>query len=329
MFDHMPESVEIVEVGPRDGLQNEQTCLSPSERAQFIRKLTDTGLTHIEAGSFVNPKRVPQLANSNEVFSQLDKSHTHVVYSALVPNEKGLQAAIESGCKTIAIFTGASETFCKKNINASIKESFDRFTPVITEAKVQNISVRGYLSCIAGCPFEGEVSPHKVIDLTWQLLEAGCYQVSLGDTIGTASPKQIQSILIALTEPIRQGKIAVHFHDTYGQAITNIFAALQLGVQVIDSSVAGLGGCPFAAARLQSLASQNDNQNNVCQNNNSKKSSGQNKVSLSPGNVATEDVLYLLEGLGIHTGVNRDHVIDVGHWVCQKLQRPNQAKSVI
>ncbi|CAM3528401.1 hydroxymethylglutaryl-CoA lyase [Parendozoicomonas haliclonae] len=273
----LPDSVRLVEVSPRDGLQNQQQILSPEQRVELIRRLQASGLTRIEAGSFVSAERVPAMRDTDQVLAALP-AVPGVRYSVLTPNIKGLDAALQAGAGEVAVFTGASETFTRKNIQCSITDSLNRFAPVVDKAKEHNIPVRGYLSCTMGCPYEGEIPLTDVVTLATELFQMGCYEISLGDTIGTGNPARVQELINLLQPSIPLDALAVHFHDTYGQALTNIYAALNAGVRVIDSAVAGLGGCPYAKG--------------------------------ASGNVATEDVLYLLNGLGIETGVDMDKLLE-------------------
>ena len=293
MIGKLTPTVNIYEVGPRDGLQNEKNLVSVEDKVELINQLSNTGLTVIEAGSFVSPKWVPQMASSDEVFNQIDRAKG-ITYSALTPNLKGLDAAIESGADEVAIFGAASESFSQKNINCSIGESIERFLPVIEKAKAHNIPVRGYVSCVVGCPYEGAIDPLKVADVSKKLFELGCYQISLGDTIGVGTPLSITTMIDAVSNHVPIKHLAIHCHDTYGQAIANIYAALQCGITTIDSSVAGLGGCPYAKG--------------------------------ASGNVATEDVIYLLDGLGIESGVDLEKIISIGNTISQTLGRDNQSK---
>jgi len=282
-----PKKVKIVEVGPRDGLQNEPKPVPVGVRISLIEDLADTGLTVIEAGSFVSPKWVPQMAASDEVFKGIDKKD-NISYPVLVPNLKGLQKALQVGVKEIAIFSSASETFCQKNIHCSIDESIDRYTEVTEKALTENLKVRGYISCVLGCPYEGEVALNKVADIAHQLNKMGCYEVSLGDTIGIGTPLKAQAMVNSVAKNVEIDQLAVHFHNTYGQALANIYAVLQLGISVIDSSVSGLGGCPYADG--------------------------------ATGNVATEEVVYMLNGMGIETGVNMEKLLDVGRYISEVLK---------
>jgi len=289
----LPKTVKIVEVGPRDGLQNEKQLINCEDKVELINMLADAGMSHIESGSFVSPKWVPQMATSTDVFNTI-KRKNNVSYMALTPNMKGFEAAVKANVSEIAIFGAASESFSQKNINCSIEESLARFTPIMDAAKAKNIPVRGYVSCVVGCPYEGEISPEKVADVAEKLFNMGCYEVSLGDTIGVGTAASVQKMLQAVIARIPVDKLAVHFHDTYGQALTNIYTALQQGVSVIDSSVAGLGGCPYAKG--------------------------------ASGNVATEDVLYLLNGLDISTGISLDKVLEAGWFIAEKLGKPVNSK---
>ena len=289
----LPKHVRIVEVGPRDGLQNETQLISPATKVEFIERLANTGLTYIEAGSFVNPKWVPQMADSEQIFSAIDRK-SHITYAALTPNIKGFERAMAAGVKEVAIFTAASESFSQKNINCSIAESIDRFAPVMAAAKENAVPVRAYVSCVVGCPYEGDIEPAAVAHVSAQLLAMGCYEVSLGDTIGVGTPQSICQLLEVVGKDVSIDHLAVHLHDTYGQALANIYAALQMGVTVIDSSIAGLGGCPYAPG--------------------------------ASGNVATEDLVYMLNGLSIDCGVDLAKLIAVGNWISETLQRHNHSK---
>jgi isopropylmalate/homocitrate/citramalate synthase len=289
----IPRRVKIVEVGPRDGLQNENAKLDVETRVALIGRLRDCGLKTIEAGSFVNPAWVPQMANSGDVVKQLvtDKTAT---YPVLVPNLRGLDDAIASGAREIAVFAAASETFSQKNINCSVRQSIERFSEVIEKALAVDIKIRGYISCVMGCPYEGDIDPVAVADLARQLKDLGCYEISLGDTIGTGTPRQTRSLVEQVSADVAIDSLAVHFHDTYGQALANIYCALESGISVVDSSVAGLGGCPYAKG--------------------------------ASGNVATEDVVYMLNGLGIDHGVDLDKLVETGRFICKLLQRPVMSK---
>ena len=285
----IPESVRIVEVGPRDGLQNEPKALGVSDRVAFIRDLAQCGLRHIEAGSFVREDRVPQMAETNRVLAQLDRD-AGIGYPVLVPNMRGLENALDAGAREIAVFAAASETFSLRNINCSIAQSLERFSAVAEKASSHGIRVRGYISCVLGCPYESAVPPGSVLEVAKRLSDMGCYEISLGDTIGTGTPNATLTLIETVASEIPLDNLAVHFHDTYGQALSNILIALQAGVSVIDSSVAGLGGCPYARG--------------------------------ASGNVATEDVVYMLDGMGIRHGVDLDLLITAGRAVCALLDRP-------
>jgi hydroxymethylglutaryl-CoA lyase len=289
----LPKKVKIVEVSPRDGLQNEAKIIPTEIKIEFINRLSETGLHDIETTSFVSPKWIPQLADSHEVFSRIKKM-PGINYSALVPNLRGLQAAIRAGVREIAVFCAATKTFSKKNINCSIEQSFLRFAEVIPIAHKHNIKVRGYISCALGCPYEGKVDVNVVADIAERLYKLGCYEISLGDTIGVGTPLQSQALISVIVKKIPRKNIAVHFHDTYGQALANIFAVLQQGIAIIDSSVAGIGGCPYAKS--------------------------------ATGNVASEDVIYLLQGLGIATGVDLYKLCEVGLFISHCLGRSTQSK---
>lgn len=295
MFDRapLPKSVKIVEVGPRDGLQNEKQLISLQAKIQLIDDLALAGLKFIETGSFVSPKWVPQMADSTAVFEKLIR-RPGVCYSALTPNLKGFEAALLANADEVAIFGSASESFSQKNINCSIEESLHRFNPLVELATQKGIRVRAYVSCVLGCPYEGNVSPTKVATLAKALIDMGCYEVSLGDTIGVGTPTKTAELLEAILPHVAKDKLAVHFHDTYGQALANILIALQYGINVVDSSVAGLGGCPYAAG--------------------------------AAGNVATEDVVYMLNGMNIQTGIDLDKLSQAGNKIMQYLERSSQSK---
>jgi hydroxymethylglutaryl-CoA lyase len=283
-----PDQVKIVEVGPRDGLQNESVTVPAEIKVQLVEKLADAGLRVIESGAFVSPKWVPQMATSGEVYRQISK-RDGVSYPALVPNLKGLELAHAAGVREIALFAAATETFSQKNTNCSIAESIERFNAVIDEAQRLDIKVRGYVSCVLGCPYEGEVSADTVSMITEKLFAKGCYEVSLGDTIGVGTASQARALVDKLARVVPVERLAAHFHDTYGQALANIHAVLQSGISVIDCSVAGLGGCPYAKG--------------------------------ATGNVATEDVVYMLHGMGIATGVDMDKLLDAGRFISDFLGR--------
>jgi len=284
----LPEQVKIVEVGPRDGLQNESVTVPAEIKVQLVEKLADAGLPVIEVGAFVSPKWVPQMATSSDVFQQIDKRNG-VSYPMLVPNLKGLQLAHAAGVQEIALFAATTETFSQKNTNCSIAESIDRFNAVIDAALGLDIKVRGYISCVLGCPYEGEVSMDTVLMLAEKMFDRGCYEVSLGDTIGVGTAGQAQALVEKLARHLPVHQLAAHFHDTYGQALANIHAVLQCGISVIDSSVAGLGGCPYAKG--------------------------------ATGNVATEDVVYMLRGMGIDSGVDMDKLLEAGQFISDFLGR--------
>lgn len=288
----LPESVTIVEVGARDGLQNEKS-VSTQAKVDLINNLSVSGLKHIEAGSFVSAKWVPQMADSYEVMSAINREPS-VIYSALTPNLIGFEKALRANANQVAVFTSASQGFCYHNINCSIEESIERFAPVIAQAKAKNIPVRGYLSCVVDCPYDGPTHPNNVAKVAKALLDLGCYEISLGDTIGTSTPVKVARMLEAVMDQVPLNQLAVHFHDTWGQALANIYQALQMGISVVDSSVAGLGGCPYAHG--------------------------------SSGNVATEDVLYLCEGLNIHTGVDLQQVARAGWQISDELKRQPTSK---
>ncbi|HEX8989989.1 MAG TPA: hydroxymethylglutaryl-CoA lyase [Rhodocyclaceae bacterium] len=289
----LPRRVKIVEVGPRDGLQNEKQSVATETKLGLIARLADAGLKTVEATAFVSPKWVPQMADAAEVMKRLER-RAGVSYPVLVPNEKGLEAALAAGATEIAVFGAASEAFSQKNINCSIAESLARFKPVVEAAKKADVLVRGYVSCVLGCPYQGEVTPKAVADVAWALFEMGCYEISLGDTIGVGTPGATREMIETVGKRVPLKKLAGHFHDTYGMAIANIFAAMETGVAVFDSSVAGLGGCPYAAG--------------------------------ASGNVATEDVVWLMRGLGIDTGVDLDKLVDAGAWISAQLGRETGSK---
>jgi hydroxymethylglutaryl-CoA lyase len=286
-------AVRIVEVGPRDGLQNEPTPVSVQARIALIEGLVEAGVKTVESGSFVSPKWVPQMADTAAVLAGL-KRKAGVRYPVLVPNLQGLEAAEAAGAKDISIFAAASESFSKKNINCSIAESLDRFRPVAARALEQERRLRGYVSCVLGCPYEGEIAPEAVARVSKALFEMGCEEISLGDTVGTGTPLKAKRMIEAVAKHVPMKQLAVHFHDTYGQALANILATLEMGVAVVDSSVAGLGGCPYAKG--------------------------------ASGNVATEDVVYMLNGMGISTGVDIDRLAKVGRGVLQQLGRAPASK---
>lgn len=274
--------VRIVEVGPRDGLQNERAIVPPKTKIELINRLARTGLKTIEATSFVNPEWIPQLADAEQVYPAIDKQ-PGVTYPVLVPNLQGYERARAVGAEDIAVFTAASEAFDRKNINASIDESLQRFEPVMERAKADGVRVRGYVSTVLGCPYQGEVPVRDVVRVAKRLYQLGCYEISLGDTIGVGTPSKARAMLEAVAQEVPMDALAVHFHNTYGMALANILACLEAGVRVVDSSVSGAGGCPYARG--------------------------------ATGNVASEDVTYMLHGMGMHTGIDLDRLVDVGIWL--------------
>ena len=290
----IPDRVKLVEVGPRDGLQNESAIVPTATKVELIDRLSRTGLDVIEAGSFVSPKWAPQMADTADVLARIERA-PGVSYPVLVPNLKGLEAARAAGAEEVAVFTAASETFARKNINCSIEESLERYAAVSAAAAASQIRVRGYISCVLGCPYEGEVPFERVADVAERLLKLGCYEISLGDTIGAGTPAKTQAMLDAVAARVPRDSLAVHFHDTYGQALANILAALEKGIAVIDSSVAGLGGCPYAPG--------------------------------ASGNVASEDVLYMLDGMGVQTGVDLTALVETGRFIADALQRKPASKA--
>jgi hydroxymethylglutaryl-CoA lyase len=289
----LPRHVRLVEVGPRDGLQNEASPISVEDKVRLVDALSASGLRYIEVGSFVSPKWVPQMAGSAEVFARIQRK-AGVTYAALTPNLKGLEDALACGVKEVAVFAAASEAFSQRNINCSIGESLARFVPLMELAQVHGVQVRGYVSCVLGCPYEGHVPPERVASVARELISMGCYEVSLGDTIGTGTPNATRALFEAVGRDIPRSRLAGHFHDTYGQALANVYASLLEGIEVFDSSVAGLGGCPYAKG--------------------------------ATGNVATEDVLYLLNGLGIDTGIDLDALIAAGQQICAAVKRSNGSR---
>ena len=289
----MPASVRIVEVGPRDGLQNEKAMVATADKIALIDRLSATGLQSIEATSFVSPTWVPQLADAAEVFAGITRK-PGVRYPVLVPNEKGYERARSVGVEEIAVFTAASEAFNQKNINASIDESLARFAPVMARARQDGVRVRGYVSTVLGCPYQGEVPLTDVVRVARALHAMGCYEVSLGDTIGVGTPHQARAMLKAVASEVPMPALAIHFHDTYGQALSNILACLEEGVAVVDSAVSGVGGCPYAKG--------------------------------ASGNVASEDVVYMLHGLGIHTGIDLPALAETGRWLAALLGRETGSK---
>jgi isopropylmalate/homocitrate/citramalate synthase len=287
-----PQSARIVEVGPRDGLQNEAQIVPTDTKVEFIKKLAASGLKTIEATAFVSPKWVPQMADHAEVMRALPRQEG-ITYPVLVPNMRGYEEAVAAGASEVAVFAAASETFSQRNINCTIAESLERFAPVFAAARAAGIRVRGYVSCALGCPYEGEVKPEKVAEVTAALFESGCYEISLGDTIGVGTPNRTTELIDKVAEHVPINRLAGHFHDTYGQALPNILASLIAGVCVFDASVSGLGGCPYAPG--------------------------------AAGNVATEDLVYMLHGMGIDTGVDLGRLIDAGSFICEKLGRQTQS----
>ncbi|WP_040260782.1 hydroxymethylglutaryl-CoA lyase [Pseudomonas massiliensis] len=287
-MNHYPGQVRLVEVGPRDGLQNEKQAISVADRIALCDALTDAGLPYVEVGSFVSPKWVPQMAGTAEVLAGI-RQRPGVTYGVLVPNLQGFEAAVATGAREIAVFAAASETFSQRNINCSIGQSLERFAPVIEAARLRGVQVRGYVSCVLGCPYEGEISPDQVAQVAEALSDLGCYEISLGDTIGRGTPGKVRALWNRLARRLPRSSLAGHFHDTYGQALANVYASLQEGIAVFDSSVAGLGGCPYAKG--------------------------------ASGNVATEDVLYLLHGMDIETGVDLARVAEAGNGICAVLGR--------
>ena len=292
----LPNHVRVVEVGPRDGLQNEAKPVPMDVKVELIDRLSETGLTAIEAGAFVSPKWVPQMADSAEVFRRI-KQKPGISYPVLVPNVKGLELALAAGVQEIAVFGAASESFSQRNINCSIEESLERFRRVCDAAQSAGLKIRGYVSCVLGCPYEGEIKPDAVAHVADALIGMGCYEVSLGDTIGVGTPLAAQRMIEAVAEDVDIRHLAAHFHDTYGQALANLLAVLQMGVSVVDASVSGLGGCPYAPG--------------------------------ASGNVATEDVVYMLRGLDIDTGIDLDKLVETGAYISAALGRPSASKTAM
>ncbi len=290
---HYPTHVSIVEVGPRDGLQNESATIPLADKTTLVESLAAAGLKRVETGSFVSPKWVPQMADSAAVFEEI-KRQPDVVYSALTPNLRGYQAAIQANADEVAIFGAASESFSQKNINCSIEESLARFADIMAQAKADKIKVRGYVSCVLGCPYEGDIAPEAVASVSKTLYDMGCYEISLGDTIGVGTPVKTAKMLAAVMAVVPKEALAVHFHDTYGQALANILVALEMGIATIDSAVGGLGGCPYAKG--------------------------------ASGNVASEDVVYMLNGMGIKTGVDLHKLAVAGDRITRSLGKDNQSK---
>jgi len=290
----LPKKVRLVEVGPRDGLQNEKQEVPTPVKLELIERLAAAGLPAVEATAFVSPKWIPQMADHTEVLEGI-RRRPGVSYPVLTPNLKGFQAARAAGATEVAIFGAASESFSRKNINCSIAESLERFRPVADAAREAGVRVRGYISCVLGCPYEGAIAPQKVAEVAHALYDMGCYEISLGDTIGTGTPGKTQAMIAACAREVPVEKLAGHYHDTYGQALANIYASLEMGVATFDASVAGLGGCPYAKG--------------------------------ASGNVATEDVLYMLDGLGIETGVDLDKVVAAGQWICGVIGKEPSSKA--
>ena len=293
----LPSKVRIVEVGPRDGLQNESRPIDTATKLELIRRLASCGLVSIEATAFVSPKWVPQMADAAAVMAGLplaEATAAGVSFPVLVPNLKGLESALAAGAREVAVFGAASEAFSQKNINCSVAESLERFKPVVATAREAGVKVRGYVSCVLGCPYQGDIAPTAVAEVAHALFSMGCYEISLGDTIGAGTPEKTRAMIESVVKRVPLKKVAGHFHDTYGMAIANIYAALQLGVTVFDSSVGGLGGCPYAAG--------------------------------ASGNVATEDIVWLLRGLGIDSGVDLDALVDTGVWINGLLGRQQSSR---
>ncbi len=290
----MPKKVRIVEVGPRDGLQNEKMEVPTQVKLELIGRLADAGLPAVEATAFVSPKWIPQMADHTEVLEGIRRK-PGVSYPVLTPNLKGFEAARAAGATEVAVFGAASESFSKKNINCSIAESLERFRPVAEAARKANIKVRGYISCVLGCPYEGDIAPARVAAVARALHDMGCYEISLGDTIGTGTPGRTRAMIEACAREVPIERLAGHYHDTYGQALANIYASLEMGVATFDSSVAGLGGCPYAKG--------------------------------ASGNVATEDVVYMLNGLGIDTGIDLAKLVATGQWICGVIGKEPQSKA--
>lgn len=289
-----PKRVKLVEMGPRDGLQNEPGTVSADVKVELVNRLSEAGFVSIESGSFVSPKWVPQMADTADVMARIHRK-PGVSYPVLVPNMKGLEGALAAKAEEVAVFAAATEAFSKRNTNCSIAESFERFEPVCKVALDHGLRVRGYVSVVLGCPYEGEVKPEAVADVSKRLLDLGCYEISLGDTIGTGTAAKAQRMIEVVAKQIPVEKLAGHFHDTYGQALANIVATMEMGVATFDSSVAGLGGCPYAKG--------------------------------ATGNVASEDVLYLLDGLGIETGVDMGRLLDAADYICAQLKRPTISRA--
>jgi hydroxymethylglutaryl-CoA lyase len=297
----LPQSVKIVEVGPRDGLQNEALSVPVKVKVELINKLVDAGLSVVESGSFVSPKWVPQMASSGEVYLAIKKwpvqKHSPLSFPMLVPNMQGLELALEVGVTEIAIFAAATEAFSQKNINCSIEQSIKRYQQVVQKAQSENVKIRGYISCVLGCPYEGKVSNDVVTNIALRLQDLGCYEISLGDTIGVGTPTNALEMIETVAQKVEIGQLAAHFHDTYGQALANIYAVLQAGVSIFDSSIAGLGGCPYAKG--------------------------------ASGNVATEDLLYMLNGMNIETNVDMQKLLIAGDYINQFLSRQSNSRAAV
>jgi hydroxymethylglutaryl-CoA lyase len=289
----LPSQVRIVEVGPRDGLQNEKTDIGTAAKIELINRLSQTGLRSIEATAFVSPKWVPQMADATDVLAGIQRQ-PGIAYPVLVPNEQGYDRARVAGAQEVAVFTAASEAFNLKNTNAGIDASLQRFAPVLERAKADGVNVRGYVSTVLGCPYQGEVPLHDVVRVAKALHTMGCYEISLGDTIGVGTPSKARTMLKAVAAEVPMSALAIHFHDTYGQALANVLACLEEGVAVVDSAVSGAGGCPYAKG--------------------------------ASGNVASEDVVYMLHGLGIHTGIHLERLADTGRWLANLLGRETGSK---
>ncbi|AHK80353.1 hydroxymethylglutaryl-CoA lyase [Ectothiorhodospira haloalkaliphila] len=289
----LPHAVNIVEVGPRDGLQNEPGSIDTDVKLELIRRLVEAGLRQVEATAFVSPRWVPQMADHTQVMAGLP-SRPGIRFPVLTPNLKGFENAVAAGAREVAVFAAASESFSRNNINCSIAESLERFEPILVQAREREIPVRGYLSCTLGCPYEGDIAPEAVARVARRLHDMGCHQISLGDTVGTGTPLKARRMVEAVAEQVPLANLAAHFHDTYGQALANLFAVLELGIATVDSSVGGLGGCPYARG--------------------------------ASGNVATEEVVYMLQGMGIETGVDLRALVDTVHWIHQQLGRPVQSR---
>lgn len=290
----LPTHVRLVEVGPRDGLQNEAQPISVADKVRLVDDLTDAGVSYIEVGSFVSPKWVPQMAGSADVFASI-RQQPGITYAALAPNLRGFEDALAAGVKEVAVFAAASEAFSQRNINCSISESLQRFAPIMQAAREHGVKVRGYISCVLGCPYEGQVDAEQVAPIARELRDMGCYEVSLGDTIGTGTPGATRRLFEVVGAQVPRAELAGHFHDTYGQALANVLACLEEGVRTVDAAVAGSGGCPYAAG--------------------------------ASGNLASEDLVYMLNGLGLHTGVDLSALAATGQWLSQQLGHPNRSRT--